>query len=127
MCFLIIDTLSISIILVEAAWEELSLIESNQQICGFYKSPLEKKRNSIKYIFDISKLFIQCNTDSCCEHITSGVNIYLYGCVSLLAPVCTVCTVCVCVCVCVCARYQIRVLAKKSHHMLGLSTKKEGR
>ena len=30
-----------------------------------------------------------------------GENIYLYGCVSLLAPECAVC-VCVCVCVFVC-------------------------
>ena len=29
---------------------------------------------------------MQCNTDSCCEHITGGVNIDLYGCGSLLAP-----------------------------------------
>ena len=28
-------------------------------------------------------------------HITGGVDIYLYGCVSLLAPVCNVC-LCVC-------------------------------
>ena len=49
----------------------------------------------IKEIFDISKLFIECNTDSCCEHIAGGVNVYLYGCVSLLAPVCGVC-LCVC-------------------------------
>ena len=57
------------------------------------------------------ELFIQCNIDSCCEHITVGVNIYLYGCVSLLAPefavclyvcVCVCVFVCVCVCVCVC-------------------------
>ena len=55
------------------------------------------------------ELFIQCNIDSCCEHITVGVNIYLYGCVSLLAPefavclyVCVCVFVCVCVCVCLC-------------------------
>ena len=48
------------------------------------------------------ELFIQCNIDSCCEHITVGVNIYLYGCVSLLAPEFAVCLyVCVCVFVCV--------------------------
>ena len=38
------------------------------------------------------ELFIQCNKDSCREHITGGVNIYIYifmyGCVSLLAPEC---------------------------------------
>ena len=53
----------------------------------------EKKRQCGKYIFDISELFIQCNKDSCCKHITGGVNIYLYGCVSLLAPECAVCCV----------------------------------
>ena len=37
--------------------------------------------------------------DSCYEHITVGVNIYLYWCVSLLGPECAVC-LCVCVCVC---------------------------
>ena len=59
--------------------------------------------------------FIHCNKDSCCEHITGAVNIYLYGCVSLLAPECAVClcvcvcvSVCVCVCVCVYVWYQIR-------------------
>ena len=28
---------------------------------------------------------MQCNTDSCCEHITGGVNVNLYGCDNLLA------------------------------------------
>ena len=37
-------------------------------------------------------------THSCCEHITGGVNIYLYGRVILLAPECAVC-LCLCVCV----------------------------
>ena len=41
------------------------------------------------------KLFIQCNTDSWCEHIAGGGNVNLYGCVCLLAPVCAVC-LCVC-------------------------------
>ena len=56
-------------------------------------------------MFDISGLFIQCYTDSCCEHIIGGVNIYLYGCVSLLAPVCAMCLCCL--------WYQARVPAKK--------------
>ena len=30
------------------------------------------------FLIPISELFIQCNADSCCEHITGGVNIYLY-------------------------------------------------
>ena len=37
--------------------------------------------------------------------MTDGVNTYLYGCVSLLAPECAVC-------LCVCVWYQIRVPAK---------------
>ena len=45
----------------------------------------------------ISELFVQCNKDSCCEHITSRANIYLYRCVSLLVVECTVCLCVVCV------------------------------
>ena len=40
--------------------------------------------------------------------MTVGVNIYLYGYISLLAPVCAVC-----LCVCVEGGYQIRALVKK--------------
>ena len=36
-------------------------------------------------------------THSCCEHITGGVNIYLYGRVILLVPECAVC-LCLCLC-----------------------------
>ena len=50
-------------------------------------------------------LFIECNTDSCFERKTGGINIYLYGYVVLLAPVCTVCLF-------LFVWYQIRVLAK---------------
>ena len=59
-------------------------------------------------MFDIGELFIQCNTNSCCEHITCGVNVNIYmgGCVSLLACVCALCLFCVCV-------ISIKVLAKK--------------
>ena len=32
------------------------------------------KRRCVKENFDIIELFIQCNTDSCCEHIMGGVN-----------------------------------------------------
>ena len=39
-----------------------------------------------KQIFDISRLFIQCNTHNCCKHMTGDVNIYSYACVSLLPP-----------------------------------------
>ena len=51
---------------------------------------------------------IQCSADSRCEYIAGGVNIYLYGCVSLLAPKYAL-WVCVCVCVFVSVWYQIRV------------------
>ena len=50
---------------------------------------------SVNYSFSVIKI-------AAGEHITGGVNIYLYGCVSLLAPECAVCLLCVCVCVCVC-------------------------
>ena len=92
---------SISIFCVSEVW--LSLTASNQQICDFYKWVIfEKKRHYGKKILNISELFTQCNTDNCCEHITSA-NIYLNECVSLLAPGCAVCLcVCICVCVCVC-------------------------
>ena len=41
-----------------------------------------------KVNLDIGKLLIQCNRNCCCEHVTGGVNICLYGCVSVLTPVC---------------------------------------
>ena len=51
---------------------------------------------------------MQHSTDSCCEHITGGVNIHLYGCVSLLTS-----DHAVCLCLCLDVWYHIRVLAKK--------------
>ena len=48
------------------------------------------------------------NTDSWCELITVGVNIYLYWCASLLAPVCAV-SLCLYDCT-----------SKKPHHVLDL-------
>ena len=68
----------------------------------------EKKRHCRKQIFDTSELFIQVNKDCCCEHIAVGVNIYLHGCVSLLAPVC----------VCLISNHST---SKKSHHVSNLS------
>ena len=60
------------------------------------ESFFEKKRHYGKYFFDIAVyITIQCNTDSCCEHIAGGVYIYLYGCVSLLVPDCAM-YLCVC-------------------------------
>ena len=48
---------------------------------------------------------IHCNTGSYCGHITVGVNTYLYMRVSILVPVCYVCT-------CRCLWYQIIMIAK---------------
>ena len=39
---------------------------------------------------------IQCNTDSCYEHMAGNVNIYLYGCVRLSVPQCVVCLCIMC-------------------------------
>ena len=73
--------------------------------------------------FDVSKLSIQCNKDSCYEHIAVGINKYLYGCVSLLAPECAVClcvSMCECVsvsvCMCLC-----EIKSKYQHYMSDLS------
>ena len=75
-CVLFIYTISISILCVSR--EEFSFIKSNQQIYDF----------------------IQCNTNSCCEHL-----IYIYMGVSVYWPL-SVLRVFACV------WYQIRVLAK---------------
>ena len=64
----------ISITILCVSREELSLLESNQQIYDFY-----------------NWVIIQCNRNSCCEHITGGVNIYLYWRVSVLTPACALC------------------------------------
>ena len=89
-CLLLIYMISISILCVSQEW--LSLTEFNKQIRDFCKwLILEKQRyNKInnkyiikKQIFNISERLIQCNKDSCCEHITGAVNIYL--CVGLLS------------------------------------------
>ena len=60
----------------------------------FYKWVIfEQKRRYGKEISDISELFIQCNTDNCCEDIAGVVNTHLYECVStylkLLANACS--------------------------------------
>ena len=55
-------------------WTEIQL----QQLSNFWK---EKTLQIVNFWY---QLIIQCNTDSCCEHLTGGVNIYLYGCVGLL-------------------------------------------
>ena len=78
----------------------------NVQIYGFYKWEIFKKKRHWKRNFWYQWI-IQCNTDSCCEHMTDGVNIYLQRCASLLVWVC-----CVSLCVCVCVWYQNREPAK---------------
>ena len=66
---------------------------------------------------DISKVLIQCNKDSCYEHITVGVNIYLYRCVFLLGTECAVCLwVWVYLYVCVCVRSN-HTTSKKPHYL----------
>ena len=58
------------------------------QICDRYVTSTSeqvlKSKDIVKLCkvnFDISKLFIQCNTDNCCEHITGVMLIYIYMCV----------------------------------------------
>ena len=62
------------------------------QVSNFWKEKTLWKVNlSYQWI-------IQCNTDSCYEHMAGGVSIYLYGFVSLLVPECAG-YLCVYVCV----------------------------
>ena len=44
------------------------------------------KRKDIVESKILISVIIQSNTDSCCEHMAGGVNIYFYGCVSLWVP-----------------------------------------
>ena len=95
---------TISISILSASQEWLSLVESNQQIYDFHIVDLCQKK------FCISKLFIQCNTGSCCVHITGDINWYL--CVSQsIGPS---------VCLSLWVWYQIRVLAKTMSFMPNL-------
>ena len=95
--------------LFHATWEELSFIKSNQQKCRFYISPQLLKTWDNVELCKVNFWYQQIIHSMCCEHITCGVDIYLYGCVSLLVPVCAVC-------LCLCVWYKIRVLAK--HHVI---------
>ena len=80
-------------------------------------------------ISGISELFIQWNKDNYYEHITGGVNIYLYGSVNPLVPECDV-SLCVhiyiyiyvCVCVCVCVRVCVCVAYQRGKHSLYVSS-----
>ena len=102
-CVLFIYTISIRTVCV--SWEELTFTESNQHIWLLLVT-FKKQKHCGKQIFDISELFIQCNTNNCCEHITGDVNIYLHGCASLLASECVVF-------VSVSVLYQTRIPGKK--------------
>ena len=61
------------------------------QVSNFLK---EKKLWKVIFWY---QWIIQSNRDSYCEYKAGGFNIYLYGCVSLLVPECTV-YLCVYVC-----------------------------
>ena len=74
------------------------------------------KKWGILLIFILTNPF-QCNKGSYCEHITGGINIYLYDRHSLLAPECAVCF-CVHVCVCVTSNQST---IKKPPYVSGLS------
>ena len=75
-CVLLINLISVSIICVSQKGN--CPFEFNQQMYGFYNKFLKIKyiANLCKVKVHISKLSIQCNTGSCCVHVTSGVNIY---------------------------------------------------
>ena len=69
------------------------LLESNKQINDFYKWVILKSKDILdlcEVISSISKLFIQCNTGSCCMDVTGSDKIYLYMNVILLVLVCPV-------------------------------------
>ena len=100
-CVLTIYTISISILCVSK--EGLSPVESNQQMYDFFE---QLKHCGPQVNFWIRKLFIQCNTGSCCAHITGGVSIYLCVC-NYVGP----CMSCV-LCLCLCLWYQIRIVTK---------------
>ena len=96
-CVLFIYTIFISIICV--LQEELSLITSNQQMHDFC---------------EWVELFIQCNTDSCCEHVTGDVNKFTWDCQSI--GLC-IWSVPLCVWFHVCTWYKIRVAVKKAYYV----------
>ena len=95
-CVLFVYTIYICIICVSK--DEHSFIASNRRICLLqlnFCGTLWKVNFWYQWIIH---LIIKCNKCSCSEQITGGINIYLYGCVSVLAPECAVC-ICVFLCV----------------------------
>ena len=83
---MLIYTISISILCVS---QGLHLVESNPKIHDIYQTVIFEKQRQCwplqsKFLYQQLIYFIQCNKGSHCEHVTGGVNIYLYVCVSLL-------------------------------------------
>ena len=74
-CFIYVISISI-ICFTGAIWSFTSWLS---QVNNFWKENILERK------FLISEIFILWNKDSCCEHVTGGVNMYLHGCVSLLA------------------------------------------
>ena len=101
--FLCVYNISFRILCV--SFEEINLIEFNQLICDFHKSVIFEQPRHCKLCKVIFWLFIECNKDSCCEHKTGGVNIYLHR------YICHFIGPCLC-CICLLVWYQIRVLGK---------------
>ena len=72
--------------LIILAYTERLTVSPDSQLCFISQF----MQNIFFYFLASAMLFIQCNSDGSCEHITGGVIIA----VSLLAPVCDVCLVC---------------------------------
>ena len=84
-CVLFIYTVFSSIIC--ASQEELSLIVSNEEIKRLLQLSNILKEKTLWKVNFWYQWIIQCNTDSCCEHMAVDVNIYSsrcgYGCLFL--------------------------------------------
>ena len=87
-CVLFIYNISISIVCVP--WEEFTVIESNQQKTEYFL----KRKNIVESKFLIQNFWYRIidsiAINNCCKHITGGVKIYLYGCISLVVSECAV-------------------------------------
>ena len=97
-----------------SGWEGFSGRENKDLVEGFYSGvelfQMREWANFRPVGGNPGKLFIQYSTDSCCEHIAGGVNLYvnLYGCLCLLARVCAAC-------LCVCAISNQSTIKKPCH------------
>ena len=83
---LLIYTISISIIFVFHR-KSLVLLHIMNRYTTLQLS-IFLKENTLRIVNFWYQWIIHCNTDSCCEYMPGDVNIYLYGCVSLLSPEC---------------------------------------